>query len=164
MRAVSILLLCVLTLTGCLSSDISRSQEFRSHLVGGLKTQRVCYAYKSEHMKSVMFGGWVEVWRITDDRPSIPAVIIPVGTPVRITRIERRNLIDHGTEIVAFGVVRIPNTGTETEFLYELTVGLGERIRRAPWQDQSVPEFRSAQKKQPNKRTTAQRASRVADR
>lgn len=151
MKAASILLLCLFTLTGCQSSDVSRSKEFRPHLAGGFKTQRVSYAYKSEQMKSVMFGGWVEVWRLTDNRPSMPAVMIPVGTPVKITRVERRNLVDHGIEILAFGVVRMPDTGIETEFVYELTAGLGERIRRAPWQDQSVPEFRSAEKKEPNK-------------
>jgi len=93
-------------------------------------------------MRSILWDGWTEIWRIEDKPPSMPAVKIPVGTPVRITRIERRNLIDHGTEILAFGVIRMPTTGLETEFIYELTVSLGDQIRRPPWQDLSMQERR----------------------
>jgi hypothetical protein len=145
MKAPWILLLCPLILSGCLSSDVSGSKIFRSHLESGLKTQRACYVYESEQMKSVMWGGWIKVWRMGNDRPRMPAVKIPAGTPVIIKRIERRNLAPHGIEIVAFGVVRMPDTEVETDFVYELTVGLGEQIRRAPWQDESVPELQARQ-------------------
>ena len=63
---------------------------------------------------------------------------------MRIKRIERRNLIDSGIEILAFGTLRRPDTGEEIEFIYELTADLGRQIRRAPWEDESVPTLRPA--------------------
>lgn len=107
--------------------------------------QRIAYLYESTEMKSVMWGGEKKVWRMVDEDEysrNLAMIMILPGTPVRITRIERQNLIDSGTLIAAHGFVRKPGRDTETEFVYELTVKLGYQIRRAPWEDNSIPAIR----------------------
>jgi hypothetical protein len=137
-----ILVVCLLGLMGCLSSRATRFGEFGGHFGNGLKTQRPAVLQKGEYMKSILFGGWVETHYLRDEPNNPTYEAIPIGTAVKISKIERRNLIDHGTEVLAFGVLTWPDGKRTIKFIYELTDGLGDQIRRAPWEDDSVPVLR----------------------
>lgn len=129
------LVLVLLTLTACLSSDVSRSSAFRAHRAKDLKTQRITFIYPDEYMKSILWGGWVPIYYMEDSAGGRENVIsIPIGTPVRIRKIERRNLIDHGVETLAFGVLRRPDTGVEVEFIFDLSSDMGRTVPKAPWE------------------------------
>lgn len=137
-------LLTLLLLAGCLSSNLLEQDAFKAYVNRDLTIQRqTAYLYRREYMTNVWYGRWVEVYTIGETaRMDAPSIALPVGTPLRIKRIERRSLIDAGIEIIAFGTLRRPDTGEEVQFIYELTAGLGSELRRAPWEDESTPALR----------------------
>lgn len=137
--------------------DITHREAFADVIGKTLTVQRPSLISPGHLAKSVAFGGSLDVL-ILRERPEDydervakgwerDSILIPVGTELRVEKIERRNLIDAGVEILAFGVVRNPKSGKLEPFAHELTRGLGSTIGRAPWENSSVPEIREAEMK-----------------
>ncbi len=150
-----VVVLACLMLGGCLSVDITHREAFADIVGKTLTIQRPSVISPGSVMKSVMFGGSLDLFILrerTDDYDQSVAkgwekdsILIPAGSELRVERIERRNLIDAGVEILVFGVIRNPKSGKFEPFAHALTRGLGSTIGRAPWEDSSVPEVRGAQ-------------------
>lgn len=106
-------------------------------------------------MKDVFWGGELSVLVLQEMPKDFEArvakgwekdsVVVPVGTEVRLERFERRNLIDHGVEVLAFGQIRHPQTGKMEPFTFWITDDGGNVTVRAPWEDSTVPDFRSTE-------------------
>lgn len=143
-----------LFLGGCLSADLTHRSAFKDVVEKTLTIQRPSLITPGTELKSVAFGGRIELFILTEVPENYEqrvaeglrsnSVLVPIGTELRLERIERRNLIDAGVEILAFGVIRNPESGAMEPFVHELTRGLGSTLGRAPWEDSSVPERRKA--------------------
>jgi hypothetical protein len=146
-------LICLL-LSGCFSADLSNKKAFADVIGKKLTIQRPSIISPGSVMKSATWGGKLAVLALDEVPDNFnalvaqgllqDAVVVPVGTELRVERIERRNLVDAGVEILAFGMIRNPKTGKMEAFVHELTRDLGNTIGRAPWEDSTVPKLRDA--------------------
>jgi hypothetical protein len=141
------LVLISLLLSGCFSVDLSSRAEFADVVGKKLVTQCASMVTPGSVMKSVGSGGDLELLILTEDidQRVRQSVMVPVGTELRVDKIERRNSIDHGVEVLAFGIIRHPDTGKMEPFAYKLTRNGGGAIVHAPWEGDNVPELRKAE-------------------
>lgn len=124
--------------SGCLQMDVTRNRTFSHHASSEQSTRVPCIIRDSAYMKSIWWGGWVNVSRLAyDDNPYSPATprqFVPVGTKLKIRKIEKRNLVDHGIEVLAFGTLYDFPKNRNTDFIFEFTEGGSSGFRKAPWE------------------------------
>jgi len=126
-----------LILSGCLQYPVTSESEFRHHTQGDQRIQVDCIIRDGKYVDNIIWGSQQPAVFLDYENPSFPVPSsrhVPIGTEIKILKIEKRNLVDHGTEILAFGVLkRFPNE-TDTPIVFELTEGLGGSLRLAPWE------------------------------
>jgi len=123
-------------------TSCNKSEDFPNHpLVGTtqiIKTK--CIPFEFDKASKKTYG--VD-YNLVEKRPNNDwreSGWIPVGSEIKITKVSKRRDL-RGEFIAVFGIAPLPDGKPgELDFVYYWSTG--ELLKRAPWEDSSVPEKR----------------------